>query len=98
MNKTSLQIILNHFGRMTQIFKLMEELAELLGELAIALAKYGLDADKILADPKVQTEMADVILLLKQFGMIPDLAIALGKEVDEKGARTLERMESGYYE
>ena len=98
MNKTSLQIILNHFGRMNQILKLVEEMSELTRAIIKAIMLFGLDAEKILAYEPVRQELADVIILLKQLGLIEDLAEALTLEGNTRIIRTLERMESGYYE
>ena len=98
MNKTSLQIILNHFGRMNQILKLVEEMSELTRAIVKAIMLFGLDAEKILAHEPVRQELADVIILLKQLGLIADLSEALTAEAEIRTARTLDRIETGYYE
>ena len=97
MTNSPLRKIIAHFGDMNQIFKLMEELAELIRALAIAIARHGLNPDSILGDKEVQTEMVDVVLLLKQFGTIGWLQIAMNQEAEVKIDRTIERIESGYY-
>ena len=98
MNKTSLQIILNHFGRMNQILKLVEEMSELARAIVKAIMLFGLDAEKILAHEPVLQELADVIILLKQLGLTAELAEALTAEAEIRTARTIDRIGSGYYE
>ena len=98
MNKTSLQRILNHFGIMAQILKLVEEMSELIRAISKAIIKHGLNAEAILADKEVQTELTDVIILLKQLGLISIVNEAVTAEAPVKINRTLNRIETGYYE
>lgn len=98
MNKTSLQRILTHFGTMSQILKLVEEMSELTRAIMLAIANHGLNPDAILADKEVQTEITDVIILLKQLGMIAVVSEAVTVEAPVKLYRTIKRIENGYYE
>ena len=83
---------------MAQILKLVEEMSELIRAIMLAIAKHGLNPDVILADKNVQTEITDVVILLKQLGMIAVVDEAVTAEAPVKLDRTIDRIDSGYYE
>jgi len=84
--------IINHFGVNNQQRKLQEEVFEL--QEAITKFENGIGDIK-----EVEEELVDVVLLLRQFvefyEMNPNHLISM--EIG-KAKRTLERIESGYYE
>jgi len=78
--KESLKAIFNHYGKIGQQFKLMEECAELIRALA--------RADK----ENIKEETADVLILIEQFMLDADFARAVKKIQNEKIKRTLKRI------
>jgi NTP pyrophosphatase (non-canonical NTP hydrolase) len=93
--------IINHFGVNNQQRKLQEEVFEL--QEAINDYKYvevykGSPAEKIQKN-NIAEELADCFILLKQFQRYFDFGtMELSEIMKSKLKRTLERIESGYYE
>jgi phosphoribosyl-ATP pyrophosphohydrolase len=85
--------ILAHFGAEPQLLKEIEEIAELYGAI-----KSGNTHDVLceLADVWIMMTQVDSIITdtLKKFNLSDT---ALGNMIDKKIARTLERIEDGYY-
>lgn len=82
--------IINHFGIRNQINKLIEEIAE----LAIELEDFDTDDNHAgLID-----EFADVKLLIKQIEQHLEIEKQVGARFFEKYNRTLDRIDTGYYE
>lgn len=94
MDEKELKII-NHFGLRNQLKKLNEECYELIE----AIIDYEDDNARNSTKENIIEEMADVMVLLRQFQEyynITDIDIAF--KMLYKTNRTLERIESGYYE
>lgn len=92
MEENEILKIINHFGVNNQQRKLQEEVFEL--QEAITKFENGIGNIK-----EVEEEIVDVILIIHQFMELYEIdgleMIALEKN---KVKRTLERIESGYYE
>ena len=94
MDEKELKII-NHFGLRNQLKKLNEECYELIE----AIIDFEDDNASNSTKENIIEEMADVMVLLRQFQEyynITDIDIAF--KMLYKTNRTLERIESGYYE
>ena len=94
MNEKELKII-NHFGLRNQLKKLNEECYELIE----AITDYEDDYARNGTKENIIEEMADVMVLLRQFQghyNITDIDIAF--KMLYKTNRTIERIENGYYE
>ena len=94
MDEKELKII-NHFGLRNQLKKLNEECYELIE----AINEYEDDNARNGTKENIIEEMADVMVLLRQFQEyynITDIDIAF--KMLYKTNRTIERIESGYYE
>ena len=81
--------ITNHFGIQSQMAKTLEELGELIAELARDVNR----GDECLTDGTLQ-EMEDVSVMLAQLLLSKDYKIEIDKKID----RTLERIKNGYYD
>lgn len=92
MEKDLLKII-EHFGVNNQQRKLQEEVFELQEAITIFQQGGNLKYDDI------EEEIVDVMILLKQFFRYFELNDYKMKQIEkQKVQRTLERIESGYYE
>lgn len=94
MDEKELKII-NHFGLRNQLKKFNEECYELIE----AINEYEDDNARNGTKENIIEEMADVMVLLRQFQEyynITDIDIAF--KMLYKTNRTIERIESGYYE
>jgi len=99
MKQLDLIKIYRHFRPQGQIRKLQEECTELADAIHISMTAYMGDAHKAMQTPAVITEMADVTVMLAQFKFCePELWEQIEEEAECKIQRTLERMETGYYE
>ena len=92
MEKDLLKII-EHFGVNNQQRKLQEEVFE----LNEAITSFQLGGN--LSYDEIEEEIVDVMILLKQFFHYYELNDYKMKQIEkQKVQRTLERIESGYYE
>ena len=101
MEKDLLKII-EHFGIRNQLKKFNEEcyeLEEAILDYQTEIAYFDEDAMTLSIKKHIAEEIADVMLLLEQFKLHYDIT---SEEITNifwnKVARTLERIESGYYE
>lgn len=86
ISKALSEIIIEHFGKDAQIVKAMEELSELILELAKMVNGQGDIAH-------IAEEMADVHVMMDQLQLIFDIDIELLEEIaTEKIQRTLKRI------
>jgi hypothetical protein len=100
-HKESLKDIIDHFGKKPQILKASEECNEL---AAVLDSMSNLEHD--MRTERLTDEISDVLIMAEQLIMIcKDLIVRNGLHVgrvqlriDEKVQRTLERIESGYYD
>jgi len=97
----ALKDIIDHFGNKPQILKSSEECHELIAVLD-SMSSMGHD----MKTERLIDEISDVLIMAEQLKMIcEDLIVRNGLvvdrvqlRIDEKVQRTLERMESGYYD
>ena len=95
--------IMDHFGYRTQMKKLNEECFEFLEAVDnyedIMLFGVNDNGEKELARDFVVEEMGDMLILLTEFIAKYDIKQdELDKHMDYKLARTLKRIEDGYYD
>lgn len=97
----ALKDIIDHFGKKPQILKAVEECHELVAVMD-SMSNLGHD----MREARLTDEISDVLIMAEQLKMIcEDLIVRNGLHVgrvqlriDEKVQRTLERIESGYYD
>lgn len=86
-NKQKLKKIFKHFGEETQLEWMMQEC----GEVVTAISKYRVG---LIDKEKVLEEIADVLVVANQIRLAHDEVDPI---IDEKINRTMDRIESGYY-
>lgn len=85
--------IADHFGTRNQQLKLIEELSELIKELALDVAN-----DRDITD-KTISEIADVNILINQilYRAGDDTKEKVKQQIEYKLERTIQRINNGYY-
>ncbi|MCP3679625.1 MAG: hypothetical protein GY782_04905 [Gammaproteobacteria bacterium] len=79
----NLKYIFNHFGEKVQVQKLQEEIEEYLNSFDF--------------DNEIE-ELADIYVVLTQLIKFAEFGDLIKDKIDYKINRTIERIESGYYE
>lgn len=101
MEKNLLKII-EHFGIRNQLKKFNEEcyeLEEAILDYQTEIAYFDEDAMTLSIKRHIAEEIADCMIILEQFKLYYDISSEETKEIfSSKLNRTLERIESGYYE
>lgn len=89
----SVEYIADHFGTRNQQLKLIEELSELIKELALDVAN-----DRDITD-KTISEIADVNILINQnlYRAGDDTKEKVKQQIEYKLERTIQRINNGYY-